>query len=220
MIHPHVVDLARLRGLAIGDWWSIGASELERLAATLLSEPIEGPWVRRGAIFAIISNRKLGSLAAKLPVELVELSAETRKVLVGSHPDAVLRAAAAYHIRFQNIHPLVQGNGRVGRTILAAQIHQSLGVLPEELLGSLNAQEMDYVAAFVSDKPEMMFELLLDLLAQLTGSVIQPESSKVPFSVQPLYPDRRPLVEGGLKRRPPATPIRPSLKNNYFRRFG
>jgi hypothetical protein len=213
MIHPQIIDLQRLRSLNISNWWGINLTDLAR-AAPPICDGFDDAIVRSGDVFALISNRKLGSVAHKISAEMTALAAEAQKVLKINDPDAILRAAAAYHVRFENIHPLVQGNGRVGRTILAGQLHQSLDIRPDEFLGALNAQEMDYVATFVNNKPEIMFELLLDLLAQLTGQVIAPESNKLPFSVLPLYPDRRPIIKGAQPQ------IRLPQKNNYFRQFG
>ena len=192
MINSFSLSLDRLNSLNVRDWWAITSIELDLMAVLVLQQQ-NGKGLRQGEQSVIIANQKRGSLAAKLETELSVLAAEVKKVLNTGTPDAPLRAAACCHLRFENIHPLSEGNGRIGRTILAAQLHQAYRIPPEEFLEAFNAQEMDYLAVFVSNKPEIMFELLLDLLAQLTGQIVAPESSKLPFSILPLHPDRRPL---------------------------
>lgn len=46
----------------------------------------------------------------------------------GSDPKLV--ALAFYHVRFERIHPFLDGNGRSGRAILAVQIEKLFGFLP------------------------------------------------------------------------------------------
>lgn len=43
---------------------------------------------------------------------------------------STLAALAFFHVRFERVHPFLDGNGRVGRTILAAQFEKVFGVLP------------------------------------------------------------------------------------------
>ena len=191
MIHKTLISEECLRKCAITDWWTIGLADLDRMTIALLGPRGNGAWVRRGDHAVVIANQKYGSLASKLDIELSALSAEVKKVLSDNSSASALRAAACYHLRFENIHPLGEGNGRIGRAILAGQIHQHLAIPPEELLTALQAQEMDYLAVFASNSPAIMFELLLDLLAQLTGQIVPEGANMLPFSVLPLYPDRR-----------------------------
>lgn len=47
-------------------------------------------------------------------------------------PGALVKAALA-HVQFESIHPFLDGNGRVGRLLIALLLHQD-GVLPQPLL--------------------------------------------------------------------------------------
>lgn len=220
-MHLFTLTLSRLTPLAIQDWFALTVPDLESIAVALLGERIGRPWVRDGARSVAIANLKLGSVAGKLPLELDALRVEAQRLLAAGGVDSALRAAAFYHLRFENIHPLGEGNGRVGRVILAAQIEQSLGIPVEETLRQLNAHENDYKMVFASGVPEIMFELMLDLVARLTGHTASSESSRLPGSILPLYPDRGPLVKGtrGPDRGATQNPKRPQSGGHAFRKF-
>lgn len=189
----------------------------------MLGQFLEGRaagWLRQGDQFVVIANLKLGALASKLDDELAALTADTRRILDAGGADASLRAAAFYHLRFENIHPLREGNGRVGRAILAAQLHQACRLPPDELLRQLHDYENEYKLVFASGQPPEMFELMVDLLAMLTGQTLSEESTKLPASILPLHLDRRPLVKNAGQQKRPLPPGRPPQRNNYYRKFG
>jgi hypothetical protein len=171
------------------DWWSLTLSQIEQLADTLL-RPLSGGWARRGQNFVKIGEVKYGADARKLGLEMIALVNETKRILSVSTPEAILRAAAFYHLRFENIHPLCEANGRIGRVILAGQLDQSLRIPMQETLQALKDWEMDYRRVFAAGSAPLMFELLLDLLARITGHVLSPEASQLPASIEPLYPQK------------------------------
>lgn len=45
-------------------------------------------------------------------------------------PNPVLAALAFFHVRFERVHPFLDGNGRSGRAILAVQFEKVFGTLP------------------------------------------------------------------------------------------
>ena len=220
-MHTFHTTGAALKPLAIANWFALTPTELERTATALLGERPGGHWVRKGEQYAVIASLTLGSLAAKLAAELAALSAEAKRILAIGGEDAALRAAAFFHLRFEYIHPLREGNGRVGRTILAAQLHQAYGIPVEETLRHLDAHENDYKMAFPTGNPPIMFELMLDVIARLTGHIVAEESNQVPASILPLYPDRRPLVKNAAQQKRPAPVTRPPQRNPqpFFRQF-
>ena len=218
-MHASVTTTATLQSLAAANWWALTPADLEKIAVTLFGEK-SGGWVRSGDQFVVIASLKLGALASKLDTELTALNTNTKRILDAGGTDAAMRAAAFYHLRFENIHPLREGNGRVGRTILAAQLNQGYGISPDEFLRQLHDYGNESKLVFASGQPPVMFELMVDLLAMLTGQALSEDSTKLPASILPLHPDRRPLVKNAGAHNRPLPPARPPQRNNYYRKFG
>lgn len=220
-MHAFKITSVSLTSLAIGEWFTLTVSDLERIATNLLGERLGRSWVRHGDSRVAIANLKLGSIASKIPLELDALAVEARQALATGGRDSALRAAAFYHLRFENIHPLREGNGRVGRTILAAQVQQVLGIPIEETLRQINLHENDYKMVFANGNQEIMFELMLDVIARLSGRVVEEGSAVLPASILPLYPDRRPLIKNPDQQVRPLSPqVRKAPRGGQrFRRF-
>lgn len=228
----HVIEASSSVFVSLGalDWWAVIAADLERIAPQLLG-PLPGGWVRQGDNFIRVGNIKYGANARKLDAELSALSTEAKRILGENSPESVLRAVAFYHLRFENIHPLCEANGRIGRVILAGQLEQSLKIPAADTLAGLKDWEADYHRLFATNNPPMMFELLLDLLSRITGIPVSPEASKLPASIEPLHPQKnvpnnapRLHPEEGMKNpelvKKFAQQTRPPQRNNYFRKFG
>jgi fido (protein-threonine AMPylation protein) len=47
-----------------------------------------------------------------------------------SNPQEMLAALAFLHVRFERVHPFLDGNGRVGRAILRVQMEKAFGIGP------------------------------------------------------------------------------------------
>lgn len=216
-MHALTPSSSTLQSLAIENYWTLTLADLEKIATALLGAKLGG-WVRQGEQFVVIANLKLGALAATLPAELSALAVDTQRIFATGGADAALRAAAFYHLRFENIHPLREGNGRVGRAILVAQLGQAYRLPPHELLRQLHDYENDYKLVFASGQPAVMFELMADLLVLLTGQTLGEGLTKLPASILPLHPDRRPLVKTTTQSLRPA-PARPIACGNPFRKF-
>lgn len=228
----HVLEIlpSTLSSLAVRDWWTVIATDLERIAPELLG-PLPGGWVRQGDNFIRVGNVKYGADARKLDAELSALSIEAKRILGSGNPESVLRATAFYHLRFENIHPLCEANGRIGRVILAGQLQQSLRVPIADTLTGLKDWEADYSRLFATNQPAVMFALLLDLLSRIAGIALSPEAAKLPASIEPLHPQKN--VPKNVPRLHPekglanpelakkfAQQTRPPQRNNYFRKFG
>jgi len=206
MEHPkpllHVINLSSVDAdfLQKTDCWKVTLCDYERLAQSLVGASSEG-WLRSGTQTALIhGGRMCGSLAAKLAEEIDILITQTQTVRSGQACDAGLRAAAFYHLRFESIHPLRNGNGRVGRTLLAAQCSQAFGIPIGEVIAQIEGCMREYKMVFFSPRPEFQFELLVDLLARLLALPVTERSGELPFPIEPIFPDPKPIPPDAAER--------------------
>jgi hypothetical protein len=177
---------AELRQAAssIRDWWHVSLPEIEMLAHAMVGPREEG-WVRKGLHRAIVAKHKFGAEAATLGEEFTALSADVSK-LRNNTAQSVVISAAFYHVRFENIHPFYDGNGRVGRLILMGQIRQSLGFSPIEFERRLALERDAYRAAFKLDGGPGTFRGVAMLLSRITGVPLDAESLNLNLQLGPL----------------------------------
>jgi Fic/DOC family len=191
----HVIKLAPadVEFLQTVDCWKVTLDDYERLAQSLLGASSEG-WLRSGSQTALIHGGLMsGSLAAKLAEEVDILIAQTQTILSENGCDSGLRAAAYYHLRFERIHPLRNGNGRVGRTLLATQCGRSYGIPIVEAIAQFEGYMKEYKRVFAPAKPEFQFELLVDLLARVFALPVTGRSGELPLPIAPNFPDPKPI---------------------------
>ncbi len=183
------MDLVKLRQIcaSIGDWWGISLTDLDRLSLPLLDRRKEGEWIRRGFERAIIAKIKFGAKAQTLPEELAALSRYARQILAERKPDSPLRAAAFYHVRFENIHPLHDGNGRTGRTILTGQLYQAYGVPPALFEQEFKRSTEAYAAAFKAADSYETYRQLLVLFSRIVRVPVSTLDLDPQFSLEPLH---------------------------------
>jgi len=62
----------------------------------------------------LIGREEAGSTPENVPGDIAALLDEVQQY----DGDELLKAAAYFHLRFENIHPFADGNGRTGRTLL------------------------------------------------------------------------------------------------------
>lgn len=229
-MHAVEIDSIASKPLIVADWWMVSTTDLKGIAERFFGL-LPGGWVRQGDNFVRVGSVKYGANARKLDAELIALSAEAKRILGAGDPESVLRAAAFNHLRFENIHPLCEANGRIGRVILAGQLQQSLRIPLADTLNGLKDWEADYSRLFATNSSPLMFELLLDLLSRITGIPLSSEASKLPASIEPLHPQKnvpknapRLHPEKGLANpeliKRFAQQGRPPQRNHYFRKFG
>jgi hypothetical protein len=196
-MHDIRLSAAEIDRMLPRDIWKFSLPELEKLAEGLLGPSSEG-WMRRGDDSALIANHRRGSLASKLNEEFAVLATQVESILVGKARDSALCAAAFFHIRFECIHPLKDGNGRTGRMLLAGQCRWGYGLPIPEILAELEVNRNDYQRIFVASRkvakaPEIQFELLVDLLARVLGVPPTASAAKLPYSTDPAFPDPKAL---------------------------
>lgn len=66
----------------------------------------------------------------ELQLALFQYRELLRPGLSSLSPHELLRAVSFFHVRFERIHPFLDGNGRTGRAILAVQTEKMFGTLP------------------------------------------------------------------------------------------
>lgn len=107
------------------------------------------------------------------------------------------KAIAFYHLRFEAIHPFSDGNGRVGRMILARQAQELLGVSGASVVKSLvgdEAARATYYAAFDLANPKGVGRGKLDL-APMSNAILAASAlslrvgyTRVPYRLPPFAP--------------------------------
>ncbi|HEY5552816.1 MAG TPA: Fic family protein [Opitutaceae bacterium] len=120
-----------------------------------------------------------------MPQELEALSVDGAK-LRNATAQSVLHSAAFYHVRFENIHPLYDGNGRVGRLITMGQLRQSLKFSPVEFERRLMLERDAYRAAFKLDGGLGTFRGMAMLLSRITGVPVDSDSLNLTLQLGPL----------------------------------
>jgi hypothetical protein len=119
-LHEVALSPPLLSVLAALNCWAVRETDAAQLAETLLGKTVV-PLLRRGTMRAIVAERKFGAAADRLPQEMARLAEQCAKITSSGAAETLLFAAAFFHLRFENIHPLTDGNGRVGRLLLAEQ---------------------------------------------------------------------------------------------------
>jgi Fic/DOC family len=174
------------------DCWNFRTNDIERLAAFVTGN-VHMPQLRHGTMSAIIVGKRYGAAATRLADEFRVLAQQCATIRADTD-DSELCAIAFFHLRFGSIHPLVDGNGRVARLLLAEQMRRAFAIDIETTLDFLQQSQSDYRAAFMPPLPQNRFELMTSLLARSAGAqtnLLRP----LPFPIAPAYPDKRPLLD-------------------------
>ena len=151
------------------------------------------PLLRRAKARTIIAGRKFGSDAGRFADEFQQLAEQCAIIRAGAH-DPEIQATAFFHLRFENIHPLTDCNGRLGRLILAEQIRRSYDVPLEVTLGLIHNNEAAYRRAFVAPQLEQQFKQMVRLVGRIVGTPT-PLPISLRFSILPIFPEKNTKIE-------------------------
>ena len=95
------------------------------------------PWAgqfRRTGEMATVAGYPAAD-SQRIERELEQAVWQTRELLdsaeANQNPHEVMAALAFFHVRYERVHPFLDGNGRTGRTILAVQFEKVFGTLPK-----------------------------------------------------------------------------------------
>lgn len=93
-----------------------------------------------------------------VPIQLEQLLIDYDGIKQNKH---IIEAIAEFHLRFEGIHPFIDGNGRTGRLILNLELIKE-GLLPVNIKYTDRRKYYDCFDAYYSNgnSPEMLTELL------------------------------------------------------------
>lgn len=167
--------------LNIRNWFEINIGSLASVAQVT---PGAGH-IRTGSEILPEGKFVIGVPPNNIKTELAKLTELVTKIHAFVNSTAgTVRAAAFFHLRFEAIHPLTDGNGRVGRLLLAKQC-ETLGLKSaRDILTDLMDNEPFYKMVFLADIPSTArFELLIDIIARSLEVTV--EEIDLPFPLEP-----------------------------------
>lgn len=186
-IHSVNVGGETTEALAALNCWAIGTINIQRLSCLIDCADTKSR-LRTGSMRGIIAGRKFGSSADRLADELNCL-AEQCAVILSATDCSILLAAAFFHLRLENIHPLTDGNGRLGRLLLAEQIRRAYSIPIVVVLNLIQAFERDYRSVFAAPRPEQQYEQMVNFVSRLTAVRV----TSIPplrYALSPAFPER------------------------------
>jgi hypothetical protein len=169
--------------------WTLTIDALEKLATTLMGVKF-GDWVRTYNGGTIASRYEVPDWRI-LKTEVPAIGARARQIMASGRDGVILQAAAYWHLRFESLHPLRDGNGRVGRFILAHQCALACPLKHSEILVAIHEFENEYHWVFVLKEQQQKYELLVDLLGRITATILPDSTYLLPLPLEPQIPIRK-----------------------------
>lgn len=196
--------------LSAADCWAVCEADIERLASRIVGD-FQVPLLRRGNMRTIIAGKRFGSDATRFAEEFRQFASQCAVIRDGS-AEAEVCAAAFFHLRHGNIHPLTDCNGRLGRLLLAEQFYRFFGIVHEQTLQAIHFNEREYRAAFVEPLLDQQFRCMVELLARI-ANVRMTKHAVLPFSTLPVFeePNTRIFLPKERVSRPKSQALRKRL---------
>lgn len=151
------VRLAEARGAVTIERLCSWQSAIIREQMVYGFQHVEDSWIGRlrSGNLEVSVGRHMGTRAYRVLDELAELLKDIEASLSDAGPmQDRLRLVAQFHLRYERIHPFVDGNGRTGRA-LALSIARRLGIPP--VLFTHCDRYASYYPAFGDEKGDAMF---------------------------------------------------------------
>lgn len=172
--NPFFVDIGTLQAIAI----AITADKSEGIHIRSEGElPHEGPVVTGVASRCIAPNLDI-------------LSRQSRSILKDGSTQNLIRAVSYFHLFFEAIHPMRDGNGRIGRLFITAALRKNIA----EVSNFFKDNESVYKSIFLSKiSDEQRYEIMIDFIGRLAGIETECLDSSLPY---PLHPESTVRVDG------------------------
>jgi len=139
-----------------------------------------------------------GADAARILRELDLLRAQFEDFLSSSIvPGITYLAVAFWHIRFERIHPFIDGNGRTGRFLLEAQLHALKGSGHRPSL--LDPEKAPYIESLKIASRSKMLTPLANLIAENDGNPVKISDIQAPYRLAPFFEERGLTLEKELE---------------------
>lgn len=156
------------------------------------------PWagrIRRPIDPQVVVAGYPGADAQRIFRELELLRVQFRDLMKGYlMPGLKYLAIAFWHLRFERIHPFIDGNGRVGRFLLNAQLN-ALGI-SRKRISLLSPDKGDYIDALQVANRGKLLHPLASLIAKIDYVKTSIPEFKSPFRLAPFFEiEERPFEE-------------------------
>jgi len=147
-LHEHLEaighrDAFRFIEIFAGQGVQLTERAIKDIHALVLMHDADNKGVYRRVPVQILGAAQQPPLPYHVPEQMQQLLADWPS-MQGQHP---LQAAALFHLRFESIHPFIDGNGRTGRLLLNLQLMQA-GLLPVNVKYADRRRYMDCFGAY------------------------------------------------------------------------